>query len=239
MDLPDGPHTPPETQKDFEDLKGLSMTQHLQGFGILNEENSMIKNSQATYDATEDSHAGKLEKEKVEPPQELHKQEATAHNLTRQAISPSSSHGAVFAHERTSSSQRKGVGSSEKNHRMGVPVQAWGNTASGQAEEPHEEQIKRNFVSIAKPSTACTNQLLGAYMKETRYQHIYPNYMSTIIPGNPAKPSCENNRPIRVQNIVASSNERPVTVATNKVVEVNQPPKTAAHGVQLFAKWYL
>lgn len=39
LDLPDRPHTPPETQKELEDLKELSKTQHFRGLANFSEEN--------------------------------------------------------------------------------------------------------------------------------------------------------------------------------------------------------
>ena len=43
LDLPPGPHTPPETQKEIEEVRELSRTQHLQGLAFLNEENKTVK----------------------------------------------------------------------------------------------------------------------------------------------------------------------------------------------------
>jgi hypothetical protein len=203
LDLPERPHTPPETQKELEDLRGLSQTQHLQGLAFINGEiNNNAKNSNGNNEE------GSSDIETTECPLDNPKQEQL---FSKPAIAPLD---AGFTKKRP--------------HIAGIPVRAWGMPANNHIEEQQEEQVK--YVSMAKPSTACTNQLLGSYLKDTRYQHVSTNYINNI--SGPKQTFDNNNKPVRPSNIVG---ERPMTVVNNK----QMIPKTGPNCVQLFTHWYL
>jgi hypothetical protein len=254
LDLPERPQTPPETQKELEDLSGLSKTQHLNGISNLNEDE--IKNNQEHSAESPLGSSGILsgkwlDKETAEcPPENSNKPDQhitintnVANTHSKLVISPSASNELIFTHERNSSSQRKGLNIIEKNPGFAVPVRAWGLNPSTQCEdnqthkETREEPPKTKPVIIAKPSTVCTNQILGGHVKDSHYQYVYPPYMNTIVHGSVNKPTCDMIREIRTAN-PAQPNDRHVNIVNSKGAYAPSPPKPNNHAIQLSMKWY-
>jgi len=60
LDLPEGPHTPPETQKELEDVQELSRTQQIQGLAFLEDKNKQKRNNEEDEDSIIDSSSMRL-----------------------------------------------------------------------------------------------------------------------------------------------------------------------------------
>ncbi len=198
LDLPDGPHTPPETQKELEEAQELSRTQQFQGLVLMN--NSSKPNPDPDSD----------------PDVEIigegtHPRRDSATAAARKAAAEYRStpgheavHGKSAAHPMLFQQNRVPAKNQIAGGRLmvtGVPVRAWGD-AAGCTKMPQqylpaaEERCatqdgsqSRPLANSMKPSTAGQ----GVRLKDPRYLHPQSIHMMSTITAPDCKPSRGQN----------------------------------------------